>query len=906
MPLLAGAVTQTVDVVVYGGASGGIIAAVKARQLGKTVALIEPGRHLGGMTAGGLGWVDGGYTNTVGGMALAFFKKVARPSPSRGAPFGGSNPWTLLPKDASAEFARLLASNAVPVYFSNRLDRTTGVSMAGNRIAEIRMENGDVFRARVFIDATYEGDLMACAGVTYRVGRESNAEYGEPRAGVLGPAIQQTQVFDYFVDPYVVPGDTNSGLLAGIQKVPLGTIGGGDSKTQAYNFRLCLTDTNLASRRVEITEPAGYDPARYEILRRYITARTAAGKSTAASDLLKFSPLAENKADINNNGPFSLDLIGESWDYPEGDYATRAAIVQNHIAYTQGLLWFLKSDAAVPAGIRTTMARFAYPSDEYTANGNWTPQLYVREARRMVGAYVMTQLDIPTMKTNAIGMGSYRVDSHHLQRVIYPSDYGNSYAGRLQNEGQFYAASTESAPYDIPYTAILPRQAECDNLLVTFCVSASHIAFASMRMEPVYMLLSESAAIAACQAIDTDAAVQAIDYQTLRASLKAAGQIFSALGDPPVMALEHFNACAATNRNVVGLNGGSGWSGAWEAATAPGKAQFVVGTQLVSTSQGVYFSNAGNSNTADSGCARWQAAGSAIVARPFAEGLNGTIWISALAQLTGGDRAYIWLDARAGVNGGNSGTFFGLDGEGGALTMRFNDTSAPYAEIFVPAAIATGTPHLLLARVELNHAAGDDRVAFWCDPDLSGGEAGLGAPAILSTSIATGDALGDTLDAIGIQLEDRDGDGVGSLVDAIRVSSLPNAFHDVTAPPTPYAVWLAGRPNPPAADQRRPADDPDHDGANNLVEYALDGNPTASDPDIWPEAALESDRMTLTYVRARAELAYWVETCGDLTTPDWTATGVDQGTGGVGGWVTAMVTRVTGELGRFLRLRIAQ
>ena len=789
----ASATTYSADIVVYGATSGGIMSAIQAVKEGKTVELVEPTAHIGGMTTGGLGWVDGGILSTIGGMSRDFFDAVTQSSPSTPPGFSsGSNPWTLLPSDALAEFQSLLDLYGITVRTGNRLILNGGgVFKSGLSITEIHMENGNVFQGQVFIDATYEGDLMAEAGVSYRVGRESSSEYGEALAGVVGPDVWQPQQFDYFIDPYVTPGDPSSGLLPYIQEGPLEDPGTGDDKTQAYCFRLCLTRSTAPSDRVEITQPAGYDPSKFEILRRYIAARP----STVLEDhLLKISPLHDGKkTDVNNRGPFSLDHIGQNWDYPDGDYITREAIWQEHVDFTKGLLWFLKSDNAVPSSVRSAMAAFAYPADEYTTNGNFSPQLYVREARRMVGPYVMTEADIEVddTKTDAIGQASYGVDSHHVQRLIFPVDYPASPAsrndtqpydrnssGQLQNEGNFLA---EQHAYDIPYRAITPSKSECDNLLVTFCVSASHIAFGSMRMEPVFMHLGQSAATAASQAIDQGVAVQDIDYQTLRAKLKADGQVFSDAGEPPVVITEFFNGYGSTNLDIGGLKGGTGWGGAWGLDDG----EYEAGTQLIYSAQDALYDNSGNQNDADDGRVRWTSTdGGAIIPRPFARSLDGTVWISALVRMTGNDRAFIWLDSDEDVSGGNSGTFFGIDDHGGgSLTIRFNDTTSPYDQVFVEETIPLNTTHLFLAKVEVDYSGSDDRVSFWFNPDLSGGEAGLGTPDILSTHIATGDALGIALDGIAIQLVDRDTDGAGSIMDALRISNLPTAFHDVTAPP---------------------------------------------------------------------------------------------------------------------------
>jgi hypothetical protein len=523
------------DLIVYGATSGGIISAVQAVKEGLSVLVLEPSEHIGGMTTGGLSWVDGGELETIGGLSKAFFEEVCVGSGEPPEGFSsGWNPWTLTPSVALAAFERLISEFEIPVLTGQRLkEDVPSVGKVGSRVSELRMESGELFRGRMFIDATYEGDLMAAAGVSYRIGRESRDEFGESKAGVLGPSERQPQQFDVFIDPYRVPGDPESGLLRYIQEGPLAPEGSGDDKTQAYCYRVCLTRDSDIVKRVEISEPAGYDQERYEILRRYLAARAAAGLETRLEeDLLKISHLPDLKTDINNRGPLSLDHIGESWSYPEGSYAERERVIREHTEYTQGLFWFLKSDPSVPPHIREAMAAFAYPADEYEKNGHWSPQLYVRVARRMLGEKFMTQHDIPGTSEASIGMGSYGVDSHHVQRLIFPADYGpdthgaweRDSSGKLQLEGNFLE---KKCAYEIPYGAICPKREQCENLLVTFCVSASHVAFSSLRMEPIFMLLGQSAASAVAQALREEVEVQAIDMMRLREKLRADGQALS-------------------------------------------------------------------------------------------------------------------------------------------------------------------------------------------------------------------------------------------------------------------------------------------------------------------------------------------------------------------------------------------
>jgi len=875
------------DIVIYGATSGGVISAVQAVKEGKTVELVEPTTHIGGTTTGGLGWVDGGYLDTIGGLSREFFDNVAAPSPSVTTGFSnGSNPWTLIPSEALAEFQRLLTTHSITVRTGNRLKRDgTGVVKAGNTITKLVMENGNEFVGKVFIDASYEGDLMAEAGVSYIVGREAEAQYGESEAGVVGPDEWQPQQFDVFIDPYVVPGDPASGLLPYIQEDPLETDGTADGKTQAYCFRLCLTRSPDPEDRVEITQPVGYDPAKFEILRRYIAARQAAGKSTTLKDhLLKISVLKDLKTDINNRGPFSTDHIGQNWEYPDGDYATREAIWQEHVDFTQGLLWFLKSDPVVPVTVRNDMAAFAYPADEYVSNGHFSPQLYIRETRRMVGPYVMTKEDIEVnrTKTNAIGKGSYGIDSHHVQRLIFPADYPlapnsrnetppytRNSAGRLQNEGNFLA---EKIRYDIPYTVLTPQKTECDNLLVTFCVSSSHIAFSSIRMEPVFMHLSQSAATAACMAIDQQVAVQDIDYSLLRTKLKADGQVFSEAGEPPVVITEYFTGYGTTVTHIGGLNGGTGWEGGW----ADQDAEYVPGLHLQSSM--AEMDRMGNQTGVDDGAARWKnTQGGPIVARKFSRELGGTVWISALVQLTGNDRALLWLDADPDVNNGNSGSFIGIDDSNGRrLWMRFGNGG----DAFAAKEVALNTPHVLFGKVELDVSGDNDRVSFWLNPDLSGGEAGLGTPDLVSTSIANGDVFGPTLTGIAIQLVDRDGDGIGSAVDAIRISNRPTAFEDVTSD-----ADGDGLPGSWERQHSQPGDlDPDGD-LN--PKQDLDGDTLTAEEEFFVGTDPNSGSSVFNVHSAARGIAfqtvtgrrYRIYTREDLTTGDWVFLSEYPGTG---------------------------
>jgi FAD-dependent oxidoreductase family protein len=506
------------DIVIYGGTSSGVIAAVQAARMGKTVALVEPGRHLGGLTSGGLGRTDYGHQETIGGLARTFYEKAGRYYQQEIA-------WDFEPHVAEKVFndmVREAGPGKLEVILEQRLlfDARRGVQRKGAGIEAIVTESGRRFGGRVFIDATYEGDLMALAGVSYHLGREARDTYGETLAGVLEPGkgsyFQPKQFFPPEVDPFLIPGEPGSGLLPGIQGAGLDKPGAGDRKIQAYNFRVCLTTD--PDNRIPFTEPAGYEPLRYELLARWIAAvpnlqLRSKGKNKG---ILKIDSMPNQKTDINDGCPASTDYIGANWEYPEGDYETRDSIIQQHVDYTKGLLWFLASDPRVPGHIRFEMQKYGYPKDEYIDNGHFSHQLYIREARRMAGGYVMIQQDCQEnrRKKDSIGLGSYGVDSHHLQRVVLD--------GRVVNEGNFLASHIS---YEIPYRSITPLPGECENLLVPVCLSSSHIAFGSIRMEPVFMILGQSAATAACLAIKSGVSVQNVDYAALRSRLATDNQV---------------------------------------------------------------------------------------------------------------------------------------------------------------------------------------------------------------------------------------------------------------------------------------------------------------------------------------------------------------------------------------------
>ncbi|MPY87206.1 MAG: FAD-dependent oxidoreductase [Luteitalea sp.] len=522
------------DLVVYGGTAGGIVAAISAAREGASVTVLEPTDHVGGMVTGGLGWTDIGIGATIGGMAAEFYRRVFKhyedpaawkfesreqfldSPPTRARHISGDKWWHHEPSVASAIFQRMLQEAGVTLLTAHRL---AAVEKRGPRIIAIRCANDTVFAARVFIDATYEGDLMAMAGVSYRVGRESRDEYGEPLAGVVPVEKSTRKQWDVDISPY----DERGKLMFGVQTVPRGAAGAGDRKVQAYNFRICLTDH--APNRLPIDRPANYDASCYDLLARYIAAKPTI---TLRKGLLKIDRLPNRKTDINDGGPFSTDFLGESWDYPEADGATRRRIIERHLDYTQGLLYFIGHDTRVPPPVRDETRQWGYPRDEYLSTGHFSPQLYIREARRMVGAHVMSSHDIDRRKTkhDVIGLASYGPDSHLVTRIV-------DERGFVRNEGNPNDFTGGHRAYEVPYRSITPRAAQCDNLLVTFCVSASHMAFASIRMEPVFMILSESAGVAAIEAARSDVSVQRVSYAALRSKLLERGQLLKVATTDP-------------------------------------------------------------------------------------------------------------------------------------------------------------------------------------------------------------------------------------------------------------------------------------------------------------------------------------------------------------------------------------
>ncbi len=529
------------DVCVYGATSGGVVAAVQAARLGKRVMLLEPGQHLGGMTAGGLSAVDIGDPRTVGGLAREYFTRLVkgygktlawdRPFPRKGGGPATGGAYSIEPHTAERLFDEMARESKADVYFGARL---ASVKKDGARIVELVAEDGRVFRAKMFLDTTYEGDLMAKAGVSYTLQREGNARYGEscngihysdkylPRAehgkpGLNGrvPGGQGVWDRDLPLDPYRVPGDPKSGLLPLVQAGDPGRPGEPAAGVQAYCYRLCLT-TNAS--RLPITPPRDYDPKRYEIVARFIAACLAMGDDMDLRWFTKLDPLPNGKWDFNT-ATFGANLPGASWEWPEASHSRRVEIAREHENYHRGLLHFLAKDPRVPLKLREEVSRFGLPRDEFAGTGGWPHQLYIREGRRMVSDLVMTEHHAFGRKVapNPVGLGSYGIDTHEIRRIVKD--------GVVTREGKTAAGRGGAGPYPIGYGAIVPRRSECENLFVCFALSASHTAFSSIRMEPVFMVLGQSAATAACLAIDEQVPAQELSYTRLRARLLADGQV---------------------------------------------------------------------------------------------------------------------------------------------------------------------------------------------------------------------------------------------------------------------------------------------------------------------------------------------------------------------------------------------
>jgi len=522
--------TFKADIIIYGGTSAAITAAVEAIQSGKTVLVVSPDSHIGGLSSNGLGFTDTGEKSTIGGLSREFYHRIwlqyNEPAAWRWqkhADYGNKGQgtvamdgvnrtmWIFEPHVAETVFEDFIRENKITILRNEWLNRKDGVVKQNDKIISITTLSGKTFTGKIFIDATYEGDLMAAAGVSYRVGREACSVYNETWNGVQAGIKQHGHYFKDKIDPYKIAGKPESGLLFGISAEQIAPNCSGDHKIQAYCFRLCMS--NHPENRVPFPKPDHYDPMNYELLRRVFDA----GWNEWFS---KFDLIPNRKTDTNNHGPFSSDFIGMNYDYPDASYERRKEIIKEHEDYQKGLLYYVANDLHVPQKIRDEMKNWGLAKDEFTDNGNWPHQMYVREARRMLGVYVTSENDVLAKREvpNPVGMGSYAMDAHNAQRYVTAD-------GFVQNEGDI--GVSPKTPYAIAYGSIIPKKEECTNLIVPVCLSTSHIAYGSIRMEPVFMILGQSAALAATIAINNRQAVQDISYDLLKEKLIARKQVLS-------------------------------------------------------------------------------------------------------------------------------------------------------------------------------------------------------------------------------------------------------------------------------------------------------------------------------------------------------------------------------------------
>jgi hypothetical protein len=496
------------DLVIYGGTASGVMTAYSAAREGLHVVLLEPGVHLGGMVTGGLSATDLGHYTIIGGYARDFYMKAA-------AHYGIHNldrpeNWLSEPHVDEEIFGAMLQEAGVEVHFHERLRERDGVELQEKHLVSVTTADGKRWPAKIFADCSYEGDLMAQSKVSYIWGREGASEYGEDLAGVRGNTPKHQ--FLWPLSAY----DEHQHLLPEIDAGPLAAPGTGDKKVQAYNFRLILT--NDPANRLPFPRPAGYDRSRFALLERYLNEfQKHIGRAPGFRDITNPVMIPNHKADFNNNGPVSTDYIGHSWKYPEADYAGKAVLWQEHLLYTQSFFYFISQDASVPASLRAEVNQWGLPKDEFADTDHWPNQLYIREGRRLVGEYVMRQADLQTdrSKPDSIGMGSYNSDSHNIQRVAMPD-------GTVKNEGD---VQVPVEPYEIAYRSITPRRSEADNLLVPVCLSASHAAYSSVRMEPQYMIIGQAAGVAAAIAVHRQRRIQEVGIPELQERLQRHGAI---------------------------------------------------------------------------------------------------------------------------------------------------------------------------------------------------------------------------------------------------------------------------------------------------------------------------------------------------------------------------------------------
>jgi hypothetical protein len=526
---LQGMAKKQTDVIIYGGTSSAVTAAVQIVKMGHTVVIVSPDKHLGGLSSSGLGFTDTGNKAVIGGLSREFYHRIykfyQKPEAwqwEKKEDYGGVGQgstaidganrtmWIFEPHVAEQVFEDFVKEYKIRVYREEFLDRAHGVALKDGKIQSIKTLAGNIYKGRIFIDATYEGDLMAAAGVSYHIGREANSVYGEEWNGVQtgNYPIKQHDFKELNISPFIIPGDPKSGVLPLISTEEPGIRGSGDNKIQAYCFRTCLT--KVGENRIPFAKPPGYDSSRFELMIRIFNAGWR-------GSFKKFDPIPNLKTDVNNYGPFSYDYIGMNYDYPDASYERRKEIIKEHEAYQKGLLYFLANDPRIPTEVRNEMQQWGLSKDEFKDNGNWPHQIYVREARRMVGQSILTENEIKgkNVVNHPIGMGSYNMDSHNTQRYIKPD-------GFVDNEGDI---ELPVPIYQIDLGTIIPKKEECRNILVPVALSSSHIAYGSVRMEPVFMILGQSAGTVASLALKNKKEINDLTYKIIRTKLIEDGQV---------------------------------------------------------------------------------------------------------------------------------------------------------------------------------------------------------------------------------------------------------------------------------------------------------------------------------------------------------------------------------------------
>lgn len=886
------------DICVYGGTSGGVAAAVAAARLGKSVALVSLNNHVGGMTASGLGVTDigpGNDTSYLGGISREFYKRV-------GAAYGSANLviW-FEPHVAESVFTQMLTETGVTLYTNLLL---ASVTMTNSRIAQMNMQNGTVFRAKQFIDTTYEGDLMAAASVTFTWGREGTNTYNESLAGIR--SVGGT----YNYDPYVTPGNPASGLLPLVQTNTGGNVGDGDKRLQTYNFRLCLTQN--ATNKIAITAPTNYSEANYELVRRYISARVAASASTALNQLIDVQTIIPNgKTDINANGELSTDYVGYNHTWATNTYAGREVIRKAHENYIRGLLYYYATSPNVPAALNAEASSWGLAKDEFTDTGGWPWQIYVREARRMVSDYVMTQSNCEARTTapDGICLARYNIDSHGVQRLA--SGNFSRWEGSL--------GGTPPFPYPISYRSIIPRSNECQNVFSTFALSASHVAFASCRMEPVFMMASQSAGTAAAFAIDDNVAVQNLNYAKLAAQLRADGQL-----------LDWSAATSSTNGIILdetdpGTSNSGGWTSGANAGGWNGD-YLLDGIGVNKPIRWLRYTPTFPTNGTYEVYAWWvessNRATDSIYDIIHAAGTNRVLVNQRVSS--GGWFKLMTTNFNVGQNHGviirNDGTatnnYVVADGIrflaiGGAVLPP----PVPTIEIVASDAVAneftTNQARFVIVRngdtnpaVTINYSVsgtatpGADYAAL---PGSITLKAGATATNIFITPVADTFVEGD--ETVTLLLQASINYSRTSLINATVV------IQDRPVDAWRKANFTAGELLDPSISGD--AADPDHDGLMNLVEYALGLNPKSADGNPF-SPSVSGGYFTLSYTRSKAatDVAVVVEQSGDLFSWQSGPAYLQQvncvDAGAVQQITVGLVTPVNAQTKSFVRLKVSR